>query len=389
MRILYSHRIQSRDGQSVHIEELVAAFRKLGHEVLVVGPGLYERAEFGGDSRLIGALRRHLPGAPLEAAEIFYNLPAFLRLRRAYQRFAPDFVYERYNLYHLAGMLLRRGPRTPFFLEVNAPLAEERERFGGLALGPAARWLEGLVWRSADRVFAVTGVLGDRIAAKGVPDERIIVTPNGIDPEPFSAQPYRARPGAPVVIGFVGFVRDWHGLDGVISGLAAEGADPPIHLVVAGDGPARPALEQQAAALGVAPRVRFAGFQPRQAIPDLIRQFDIALQPQVVPYASPLKVFEYMGCGRAIVAPDRPNIREILDDGASALLFDPDEPGALWRAIRRLAGDPELRERLAEGARQTLERRNFTWQGNALRILAAATSCQAEAAGNAIPPGTG
>jgi glycosyltransferase involved in cell wall biosynthesis len=385
VRILYSHRIQSRDGQSVHIEELVAALRRLGHEVLVVGPGLYERAEFGGDSRLIGALRRHLPGAPLEAAEISYNLPAFLRLRRAWRDFAPDFVYERYNLYHLAGTLLRRRYRTPFFLEVNAPLAEERERFGGLALGPVARWLEGLAWRSADRVFAVTRVLADRIAATGVPDERIIVTPNGIDPEPFFAQPYRARPGAPVVVGFVGFVRDWHGLDRVISGLAAEGADPPIHLVVAGDGPARPALEQQAAALGVALRVRFAGFQPREAIPDLIRSFDIALQPQAVPYASPLKLFEYMGCGRAIVAPDRPNIREILDDGASALLFDPDEPGALWRAIRRLARDPELRERLGRGAREALERRDFTWRGNALRILAAAASCRTGAP--AAPPG--
>ena len=41
MRILYSHRIQSRDGQSVHVEELVAALREAGHEVLVVGPSFY------------------------------------------------------------------------------------------------------------------------------------------------------------------------------------------------------------------------------------------------------------------------------------------------------------------------------------------------------------
>ena len=53
MRILYSHRIQSRDGQSVHVEELVAALRGLGHEVLVVGPGFYEQAHFGGESNLV------------------------------------------------------------------------------------------------------------------------------------------------------------------------------------------------------------------------------------------------------------------------------------------------------------------------------------------------
>ena len=56
MRILYSHRIQSRDGQSVHVEELIAALRALGHEVLVVGPGFYENAEFGGESGLVAAI---------------------------------------------------------------------------------------------------------------------------------------------------------------------------------------------------------------------------------------------------------------------------------------------------------------------------------------------
>ncbi len=61
MRILYSHRIQSRDGQSVHVEALVAALRELGHEVLVVGPGFYEQAEFGGESSFVAALRARLP----------------------------------------------------------------------------------------------------------------------------------------------------------------------------------------------------------------------------------------------------------------------------------------------------------------------------------------
>src|SRR5260221_8809720 len=98
MRILYSHRVQSHDGQSVHIEELVTAFRQAGHEVLVVGPRFYEKADFGGESSLVAAVRRILPAAVAELAEILYNIPAYLRLRRAYKRIVPDFVYERYNL---------------------------------------------------------------------------------------------------------------------------------------------------------------------------------------------------------------------------------------------------------------------------------------------------
>jgi glycosyltransferase involved in cell wall biosynthesis len=265
---------------------------------------------------------------------------------------------------------------VPLYLEVNSPLAAERIAFNGLRLRSLAARLERMVWRAADRVFVVTAELGEIIAAAGVARDRIVITPNGIDLEAFPDRPYRARAGEPVTIGFIGFVRDWHGVDAVIEGLAADRVQPPIRLVIAGDGPARPGLERQAAALGVSHLVEFTGLQPRNRVPELIAGFDIALQPRAVSYASPLKLFEYMACGRAIVAPDQPNIREILDAGETGVLFDPDRPGDLWRAIRALADDPERRERLGRAARSRLEERDYTWRGNAGRIttLAAADS---------------
>ena len=297
MRILYSHRIQSRDGQSVHVEALVAALRELGHDVLVVGPGFYEQAEFGGESSFVAALRARLPRALAELAELAYNAPAWLRVRLACRRFRPDLIYERYNLYYLAGTLVARRKGIPLFLEVNSPLAEERSRHGGLGLPRLAGWAERFVWRSADRVLAVTGVLKAMIAAAGVPEQQIEVVPNGIDPVRFAALPQ--RPAAPdkVVLGFVGFVREWHGLDTVIAAMAADPATP-LELVVVGDGPAVPALRQQAKASGVADRVHMAGLVAHDAIPELVAGFDIALQPRVVAYASPLKLFEVHGGGQ-------------------------------------------------------------------------------------------
>jgi hypothetical protein len=103
MRILYSHRVQSRDGQGVHIESLVHALRAAGHDVLVVGPRFYEQAEFGGESRLVAWVRRLLPGVLQEIAELAYNVPAYIRLARAYASVQPDFIYERCNLFFLAG----------------------------------------------------------------------------------------------------------------------------------------------------------------------------------------------------------------------------------------------------------------------------------------------
>ena len=370
LRLFYSHRVQSRDGQSVHIDELVNALRRAGNEVVVVGPNAYQKTEFGGESAIVAAIRRVLPGTLSELAEIYYNIPAFIRLCRAYKRFKPDAIYERYTLYHLAGTLLHRWFRVPFYLEVNAPLAAERGRFGNLQLHRLAKALEDWVWRSADRIFVVTEVLKGIVAAAGVDRDHITVVPNGVDRETYPPAAYRSRPGDPITIGFIGFVRDWHGLDAVIAGLPPR-CDPPIRLIVAGEGPARPALERQARMSGVEHLVRFTGVEQRQDIPDLIRSFDIALQPRAVAYASPLKLFEYMAASRAIVAPDQPNIREILKNGETAILFDPEDPNGLWHAIRRFAADPLLRERLGHAARLALEACDYTWQANAARITGA------------------
>ena len=300
---------------------------------------------------------------------MLYNIPAWWRLRAAFRRFRPDLIYERYNLYYLAGTWVARGSGVKLFLEVNSPLAEERTRLGQLRLRWLAGALERYVWRSAGKVLVVTGVLQQSVAAAGVPPERIAVVPNGIDPAQFAGLPAREAADGPLVLGFVGFVREWHGLDAVIAAMAAEPGGPDLRLVVVGDGPARAALEHQAQSLGLADRVTFTGLQPREAIPALVAGFDIALQPLVVSYASPLKIFEYMAAGRAIVAPDQPNIREILSDGDTAVLFDPAEAGAMWRAIRRLAGDAPLRRRLGEAARAEIARRDYTWRGNAARVV--------------------
>jgi glycosyltransferase involved in cell wall biosynthesis len=376
MRILYSHRIQSRDGMSVHVEEFVTALLQAGHHVLVVGPSFYAASGFGGESRVVAMLRRWLPGAMGEVAELAYNLVAYRRLARAAAAFKPDIVYERYNLYYLAGGWLARRRGLPLYLEVNSPLAEERARFGTLRLRRLARALERRTWRAATRVLVVTAVLGETIAAAGVPASRIEVVPNGVVLDRYDPRPADAKGGL-VTLGFVGFVRPWHGLDAVIRAMASQGGPDTLRLVVVGDGPARDALEQLAATLGLFDAVHFTGVVEHALVPALVGGFDIALQPKVVPYASPLKIFDYMAAGRAIVAPDQPNIREILRHDHTALLFDPDRDGAMWEAIARLAADPALRQRLGEAARAELIDRRYTWRGNAERLIALAEADRA------------
>jgi glycosyltransferase involved in cell wall biosynthesis len=140
----------------------------------------------------------------------------------------------------------------------------------------------------------------------------------------------------------------------------------------------RAALEATARGLGVSDRVTITGVIERDQVAGYISAFDIALQPEVVAYASPLKLFEYMALGRAIVAPDAPNIREIVTDGIDCLLFDPEQPDGLAAALHRLAGDAGLRERLGHGAIAKIAERRLTWRDNAIKVAALAAEGPAE-----------
>jgi glycosyltransferase involved in cell wall biosynthesis len=223
------------------------------------------------------------------------------------------------------------------------------------------------------------------VAAYGVPAGRIVVVPNGINESHFAAAPApdeaRRRLGwdDALVLGFTGFVRSWHGMDRVVRWMASPQAPARARLLVVGDGPARPELEALAASLGLGDRVRFTGVIDRDQVPAHVAAFDIALQPAVVDYASPLKLFEYLALAKAIVAPRQPNLEEVLRDGENALLFDPAQPDGLEQALQRLCEDTALRERLAVGAHASITRQGLTWAANARRVVALAQRLRAGA----------
>jgi glycosyltransferase involved in cell wall biosynthesis len=376
MKILYHHRTLSKDGQSVHIEEMIAAFRRAGHEVLVVGPAASATSSFGSDGGLLSRIRKALPFAVGEVLEFAYSFLAFARLWRAYRRFRPDVFYERYNLFLLAGVWLRALTGIPMALEVNSPLVLERRKEPGLGLVRFARWCERVAWRGADYVLPVTGVLAEHVVAVGVPRDRITVIHNGIDPAHYNLNQdgiaIRDKLGlrGKLVIGFTGFMRAWHGLPAVAEFMGQLRERGDLHFLVVGDGDARESLERTAREQGVADRVTITGVVERKAMPGYIAAFDIAMQPMATPYASPLKLFEYMAMGRAVVAPDQPNLREVLEDGANGLLFLPSEPHGLAQSLATLIANPNLRAKLGAAAARTITDRKMTWDGNAARVVA-------------------
>ena len=398
MRILYHHRTQAEDGQAVHIRSLQRAFEAEGHQVREVAlvqraPSssgrAQKRAQKGGSPWR--AVTR-LPRFARELAEYVYTPVARPRIVAAARDARADFIYERYAFGNAAGVQAARRLGCPLVLEVNSPMVHELENTRGLSFPRLARRVETYVFRSADLVCVVTAVLADMLAAMGVERERLFVTPNGVHPELYrtrgeGARGEEARAAAlrelglegeeRVVLGFVGYYRSWHRIERVVAALARSELANAV-LVLVGEGPARGEIAAAACAAGVEQRVVFAGPRRHDAIPGLLAAFDVALLPAINPYASPLKLFEYMAAGLPVVAPDQPNLREILVDGANALLVPPEGEGgavgedeALAGALERLARDRGLRDRLGAAARATVEERDLTWRGNARRVVAA------------------
>ena len=368
MRVLYSHRTRSADGQFVHIHELTEALKRRGHEIVLSGPGENKKA-LNADG---AAAWSGLPPALYECAEYAYSFPAYRRLATLTARCAPDVLYERYNLFYHAGVWLRKRRNIPMLMEVNAPLAEERAAHGRLFWKSVAQANERSIWRAADATLAVSGVMGDFISAAGIPSDKIHVIYNGVGND-FLAErdggKIRARYGleGKVVLGFAGFVRDWHGLHRAVNFIAKMDR-PELHLLLVGDGPAREGLEALAKDRGVERQLTVTGVVQRDAAPDHMAAFNIALQPAATAYASPLKLFEYMALGKPILAPDQPNIREILTHGEDGFLFEGAAPDAFDKGLAELIENVDLRMRLGAGACATLDRREFTWDANARRV---------------------
>jgi glycosyltransferase involved in cell wall biosynthesis len=373
MKILYHHRTTASDGSAVHIDGLTTALRALGAEVVMIAPPTARRDVAAMSRSNSTALRQKLPRWLHELLELIYNVPEWLRLQAAIARHRPDVIYERSNLYLFSGIIGARCSRVPIIEEVNSPLFIERSLHGGIAIPWLGRLSERWVWRHADAVVTVTQVLADIVTSVRGSGGPIEVMPNGVDRNLFAADRIdrdakrKLQLEGKTVLGFTGFVRDWNGLENVVDLLPR--LRPEVVLLIVGDGPARSSLESRAHAAGVGARVTFTGVLAREAVASFNSAFDIALQPAANPYASPLKLFEYLALGRVVLAPDQPNLREVLTHGANAWLFDPREPGAMQRAIERLVNDVDLRQRLALGALRTIAERELTWERNAERVL--------------------
>jgi glycosyltransferase involved in cell wall biosynthesis len=393
--------IRGYKGASVHVREFVNALHQQGHDVTLMfatggegNPDPHARLiEVAPDptpaTRSREAVGRGIAldtlDKPLcrELDKLAYSADFAERAQCGLRVLGvvPDVVFERYALFQDAGPALARALDVPYVLEVNAPLLEEQERHRGLRLKAAARAAESACFQSATHILAVSDALKRYIEAAGIATNRVSCLPNGVDTRRFTPaidpQPIRARYalGQRPVIGFVGSLKPWHGMDFLFDGMRALSLrHDACRLLLVGDGPGFNDAVARTREEGLAGRVVLAGNVPHQEIPAYLAAMDLTVAPYSEGgdfYFSPLKVLESLAAGRPVVAPRMGQLNDLIRDGITGLLYPPGDLQAFVDHVDRLLSDTTRRRAMGDHARDDAVAR-LSWErvvGQAVSII--------------------
>lgn len=365
-------------GAAVHVQEVVRALRAAGAEVDLFARKTGGRAPADLADVVVHRLEPCPAGMDGPARERWL-LDHDEATAVAVAAHGPyDLLYERYSLFSSAGLTgaARAGARC--VLEVNAPLVAEQAEHRGLADEDAAWATLRRVAGAADVVACVSEPVR-AWATANVPGVTAVVAPNGVNTEritPRTAGSWEAPGGAgrrPVTIGFVGTFKPWHGVELLLEAAAPVVQDD-VRLLLVGDGPRADAIDARVRELGIAGHVERTGAVDPGDVPGLLHHIDIAVAPYPATaedYFSPLKVYEYLAAGLAVVASAVGQIPDVVRDGETGLLTPASDVAALTAALRRLVDDAPLRARLGAAGRELVVARH-SWHRTVAGILEAA-----------------
>lgn len=318
-----------------------------------------------------------------------------------------SFIYQRFSLHNFTGPLLGQKLNIPVVLEFNGSEAWAAENWGTkLALHDAALTAETAALSGADLIVTVSDELGYDLRRRGIPDSRIVVYPNCVDPDVFNSQRFSAdelavlkdRHGVPqdaLVIGFIGTFGQWHGVEFLaecISDMIRDDIDwieqKKIYFMLVGDGLKMPIVRQFVGSPPTSRYVTLTGLVAQAEAAKYLACADILVSPHVPNadgsrfFGSPTKLFEYMSMEKPIIASALGQIEEVIA-GRSAtklasmpagagemcgFLFEPGNAHKFKKMLRQVVDDMPAAAKVAKAARVEILNR-YTWKRHVDAIL--------------------
>ena len=352
----------------IRVEKEIRALRTGGHEVVLLcghkqGQPLVEETE------LVQIVRyQEEAGSKFSKAASLLHYWATGR-KKGWERAIEDFVKEHelqaLHIHDLplvsTGLAVSRRRRIPLIFDMHEvyPVmirgkfptqANSWQRFNAGIHSTlfSPRWWDRTEMRAveqADRIIVVIDESKERLVGMGIEADKIAVVLNAEDIDGFLAiSPQNDIASAyadDFLVGYVGGVDNPNrGLDNLVRAwpLLLESI-PNARLMIVGDGPLRPSIEETARELKLSERVVFAGWVPFNQVPDYVRALKIAVIPHIVNEHTnntiPHKLFQYIALGKIVVASDIKPIRRILEDTGAGVIVDEWSPQGFAEAILR------------------------------------------------------
>ncbi|HEY9117010.1 MAG TPA: glycosyltransferase family 4 protein [Roseivirga sp.] len=389
MKILYHHRTQAKGVEGVHIQGVINALREQGNDVQIVALINNPKTERDDSSKnkknvknsspglwrnFLNFFANHAPNFIFRLAEILYNIVAFFKICKVLTTKDIDIIYERYAYFNFSGILAAKLYKKPLILEVNIFTGLNDARL--LALSPIAEAIEKKVFLASNAIFVISDYLKDKMIQRyGLEKEKIHVHPNAVDPNQLE---YNAEISVPcldlitphaVIIGFLGRLLPWYKLHELVDVFAAiQKKHPHTQLLFVGDGPERVNIENDLKRLGVINKVIFCGSVIHEQALALLKKCDIGVIPSTNLWGSPMKLFEYMGSGLPVVAPNIGVITAVMTDNLHGRLFEYDNFKDFENALEMLVRNKDLRESMGKNAKQHILE-NHSWEKVSRHII--------------------
>jgi len=383
-------------GGVTHKWELARNLSKMGHEVHVMA---YE------DTKVEGAVTHTMKTREKYGFEFFFKLIHLLSILRVIIVCNPDIIYTRNISFALLGLLIKRIKNAKLVLELNgisvlelnglyssstisiqSSIHRKFEKKGfGMRIFKRIRmaitdYLEIFTAKKSGAVIAVTQRIKEILIKRGVDENKITVIPNGADVNLFRPisdviavnklrNKYSINENTRVVM-FVGSLAYWQGVEYLIqSAPLVLKAAPDTMFFIVGEGELKNELITLAKKIGVSDKCIFTGNVPYEKVPLYINMADVCIVPKkILGFGySPLKLYEYMACGKPVVATKTAGF-EILEKYNAGLLVNPENPEEFSNAIIKLLLNRKLGEQMGANGRELVVR-EYSWESAAKKTI--------------------
>jgi len=390
--LIYSLKNGESGAGRIHLEGVLGNLHNMGHSIVYLegkrySPTPVKEIQIRGEQRrtVWEQIKEFMAATPLRGEAlvlwfIFHEVRIFLSAVMTILRHRPDVIYRRHPLLN-SDYLLARAFHIPSVREVNGIVADEikiSKRADNIMIR-VINWIEKLTIPKADKVIAVTPRMKELLQSEyGVPSNRISMVQNGADTDSFTPMnPVMARETLGLAqdinyVGFVGSLTRWQGIEYLIQSLPLVIKQcPNARLLIVGDGRMRRELFELAEKTGSSNKIIFTGTVPYHEVPLYINAMDICVasfrkERNERCGLSPLKLSEYMACGKAIVG-SRLSGLEVLEQQNAGILVEPENVPELAAAIISLLQNNELRMQMGNNGRRYVVKYH-SWKSVAGRV---------------------